>query len=166
MYVILWLSLFFFFFHILPKIKGTFLAAIGIFEIGSLVCALAPSSTVLIIGRAIAGIGVGGLFSGALVIIAHTSQSHTLSFHAIIHPYQCLFKSGPSSLGYWAACLALLRLLVLYSGAYSQIISHGGGVFTSSKHLFDINYLALISFQSACWCLFGRRYCLRSQTPA
>ena len=56
------------------KAKGTFLAAIGIFEIGSLICALAPSSIVLIVGRAMAGIGVGGLFSGALVIIAHTSM--------------------------------------------------------------------------------------------
>jgi len=69
----------------LSKIKGTFLAAICIFEIGSLICALASSSTVLIVGRAIAGIGVGGLFSGALVIIAHTSLYHTLSLHPIIH---------------------------------------------------------------------------------
>jgi len=67
------------------KVKGTFLAAICIFEIGSLICALAPSSTALIIGRAVAGIGVGGIFSGALVIIAHTSLYHTLSLHAIIY---------------------------------------------------------------------------------
>lgn len=33
---------------------------------------MAPSSTVLIVGRAIAGIGVGGIFSGALVIISRT----------------------------------------------------------------------------------------------
>ena len=68
------------------QVKGTFLSAIGIFEIGSLICALAPSSIVLIIGRAIAGIGVGGIFSGALVIIAHTSLYHTLFLHAIHLP--------------------------------------------------------------------------------
>ncbi|ESZ94686.1 hypothetical protein SBOR_4937 [Sclerotinia borealis F-4128] len=53
------------------SIKLTFIAAIIIFEIGSLVCATAPNSTALIIGRAVAGIGVGGLFSGAIVILAY-----------------------------------------------------------------------------------------------
>lgn len=41
-----------------------------LFEIGSLLCAVAPSSVVLIVGRAVAGTGVAGIFSGALVIIA------------------------------------------------------------------------------------------------
>lgn len=54
------------------KVKTVFLIAIGVFELGSLVCALAPSSTALIIGRAVAGMGVGGIFSGGLVIIAHS----------------------------------------------------------------------------------------------
>ena len=48
------------------------MTAIAIFEIGSLICGVAPSSTVLIVGRAIAGIGVAGIFSGALVIISMT----------------------------------------------------------------------------------------------
>ncbi|KAE8153034.1 major facilitator superfamily domain-containing protein [Aspergillus avenaceus] len=54
------------------SVKWGFLAAVLIFEIGSLICAVAPSSTVLIVGRAIAGIGVAGIFSGALVIISMT----------------------------------------------------------------------------------------------
>ncbi|KAJ5390556.1 major facilitator superfamily domain-containing protein [Penicillium cataractarum] len=54
------------------SVKWAFLAAVLIFEIGSLICAVAPSSTVLIVGRAIAGIGVAGIFSGALVIISMT----------------------------------------------------------------------------------------------
>jgi len=53
-------------------VKGTFLAAIGIFELGSVICGAAPSSKVLIVGRAIAGIGVGGIFSGSLVIVAYS----------------------------------------------------------------------------------------------
>ncbi|RFU24719.1 hypothetical protein B7463_g11622, partial [Scytalidium lignicola] len=52
--------------------KVIFLIAIAVFELGSLVCAVAPSSTVLIVGRAVAGMGVGGIFSGALVIIARS----------------------------------------------------------------------------------------------
>ncbi|KAB8207997.1 major facilitator superfamily domain-containing protein [Aspergillus parasiticus] len=54
------------------SVKWGFLVAVLIFEIGSLICAVAPSSTVLIVGRAVAGIGVAGIFSGALVIISMT----------------------------------------------------------------------------------------------
>lgn len=54
------------------NIKWTFLLTLFVFEIGSLICALAPNSTVLIIGRAIAGVGSAGLFSGSLIILAFT----------------------------------------------------------------------------------------------
>ncbi|KAK0617481.1 major facilitator superfamily domain-containing protein [Immersiella caudata] len=53
-------------------IKLTYIGAIIIFEIGSLICAVAPSSTVFIVGRAIAGMGSAGLFSGGIVIVAYT----------------------------------------------------------------------------------------------
>lgn len=43
-----------------------------IFEVGSAVCGAAPNSVALIIGRAVAGIGAAGVFSGALVIVAYT----------------------------------------------------------------------------------------------
>lgn len=54
------------------SIKWVYLTAILIFEIGSLVCGAAPNSLALIIGRAVAGIGAAGVFSGALVIVAYT----------------------------------------------------------------------------------------------
>jgi MFS family permease len=54
------------------NIKLVFLSAIAVFEIGSLICAVAHSSTALIVGRAIAGTGAAGLFTGSLVIIAYT----------------------------------------------------------------------------------------------
>jgi EmrB/QacA subfamily drug resistance transporter len=54
------------------KIKTVFLTAIFIFEVGSAVCGSAPSSKALIVGRAVAGVGSAGIFSGALVIIAYT----------------------------------------------------------------------------------------------
>ncbi|KAK7049725.1 hypothetical protein VNI00_005756 [Paramarasmius palmivorus] len=59
-------------FYTFFSIKWTYLVAIGIFEIGSLVCGVAPTSDALIIGRAVAGIGSAGVFSGALIIIAHS----------------------------------------------------------------------------------------------
>jgi MFS family permease len=40
--------------------KWVYLAAIGIFEIGSLICGVAPTMEVLILGRTIAGTGAAG----------------------------------------------------------------------------------------------------------
>ena len=54
------------------SIKWVYLIAIFIFEVGSVVCGAAPTSTALIIGRAVAGVGSAGIFSGALVIIAYS----------------------------------------------------------------------------------------------
>lgn len=59
-------------FYTFFSIKWVYLIAIGIFELGSLICGAAPTSVALIIGRAIAGIGSAGIFSGALVIVAYT----------------------------------------------------------------------------------------------
>ncbi|KAL4890731.1 major facilitator superfamily domain-containing protein [Aspergillus ambiguus] len=50
--------------------KWIYLIALCIFEVGSLVCGVAPSSVALILGRSIAGIGAGGLFSGGVIILA------------------------------------------------------------------------------------------------
>ncbi|KAL8713504.1 MAG: hypothetical protein Q9220_002366 [cf. Caloplaca sp. 1 TL-2023] len=58
------------------SIKWVYLIAIGIFELGSLVCATAPTSVALIVGRAIAGVGSAGIFAGALVIVAYTVPLH------------------------------------------------------------------------------------------
>ncbi|KFX94992.1 hypothetical protein O988_06048 [Pseudogymnoascus sp. VKM F-3808] len=51
-------------------LKWTYLVAIFIFELGSLICALAPNSTALIVGRAIAGLGAAGVASGAFILVA------------------------------------------------------------------------------------------------
>ena len=54
------------------NLKIVFLVALFLFELGSVVAAAAPSSTALIIGRAIAGLGNAGLLSGATLIITHS----------------------------------------------------------------------------------------------
>jgi len=51
-------------------LKTSFIAAIIIFEIGSLICGVAPNSVTLIVGRAIAGVGAAGIGSGCYTIIA------------------------------------------------------------------------------------------------
>ncbi|KAE8552422.1 hypothetical protein EYB25_006316 [Talaromyces marneffei] len=50
--------------------KWTFLAFFFVFEIGSLICAVATSSTMLIVGRAVAGMGGSGIQNGAFTIVA------------------------------------------------------------------------------------------------
>lgn len=52
------------------SLKWTFMTALALFELGSLACGVTSSSTGLIIGRALAGVGAGGLFSGAMLVIA------------------------------------------------------------------------------------------------
>ncbi|KAJ7021451.1 DHA14-like major facilitator [Mycena alexandri] len=59
-------------FYSFLSIKWVFVTAISIFELGSLLCGVAPNSTALIVGRAIAGLGSAGIFSGALIIVANT----------------------------------------------------------------------------------------------
>ncbi|KAI8721934.1 MFS domain-containing protein [Fusarium sp. LHS14.1] len=49
--------------------KLIFIAAVVIFEVGSALCGAAPNSTAFIIGRAIAGMGSAGIFSGSSVIL-------------------------------------------------------------------------------------------------
>ncbi|KAI0506890.1 MFS general substrate transporter, partial [Xylaria bambusicola] len=51
------------------NIKWVYLAALVVFEVGSVVAATADSSIVLIIGRVIAGLGGGGLTSGGSTIL-------------------------------------------------------------------------------------------------
>ncbi|KAJ4291393.1 MFS sugar transporter [Collariella sp. IMI 366227] len=59
-------------FYTFFSIKHVFLAAIFIFEIGSLICGVAQNSVTLIVGRAVAGVGAAGIFSGALTILAYS----------------------------------------------------------------------------------------------
>jgi MFS family permease len=49
--------------------KVLYITSIVIFEAGSALCGAAPSSVALIIGRAIAGIGSSGIFSGGMMLV-------------------------------------------------------------------------------------------------
>ncbi|KPM34914.1 hypothetical protein AK830_g11648 [Neonectria ditissima] len=52
--------------------KWAYLSALFIFELGSLICGVAPTSTALIIGRAIAGVGSGGVGTGSFILVAQS----------------------------------------------------------------------------------------------
>ncbi|KAK3320578.1 MFS multidrug transporter [Cercophora scortea] len=60
----------------LTSIQWTFLSFFAIFELGSLLCALASSSTMLIIARAVAGMGSSGLMNGGLTVVSAVLPKH------------------------------------------------------------------------------------------
>ncbi|KAF2247564.1 putative MFS aflatoxin efflux pump [Trematosphaeria pertusa] len=57
--------------YTLYAVKGVFLANVLLFELGSVVCGAASNSTAFIVGRALAGVGAAGIFSGSIVTIVY-----------------------------------------------------------------------------------------------
>ncbi|WQF87717.1 Putative major facilitator superfamily, MFS transporter superfamily [Colletotrichum destructivum] len=62
--------------------KWTFLASMVIYLAGSAVCGSAPTSVALIIGRAIQGIGMAGVFGGSFIVIARITPLRKRSLFA------------------------------------------------------------------------------------
>jgi MFS family permease len=55
------------------SLKLSLLAAITTFEVGSLICAVEPTSNTLIVGRTIAGVGAAGCSPGASTILGYAA---------------------------------------------------------------------------------------------
>lgn len=53
--------------------KPIYLGAIFFFEVGSLICGVAPNSIAFILGRAIAGAGSAGIYSGSTILITEVT---------------------------------------------------------------------------------------------
>ncbi|KAK1081675.1 hypothetical protein LTR33_004481 [Friedmanniomyces endolithicus] len=56
--------------------KWSFISFFALFEFGSLLCGVATSSKMLIVGRAVAGMGTAGLQNGAMTIISASVPLH------------------------------------------------------------------------------------------
>jgi MFS family permease len=56
--------------------QTSFLVFLFVFEFGSLLCGVANSSTLLIVGRAVAGLGGSGLLNGGLTILNSCVPAH------------------------------------------------------------------------------------------
>ncbi|KAF2205451.1 putative MFS multidrug transporter [Delitschia confertaspora ATCC 74209] len=56
--------------YTLYSLKAVFLSSLLLFEVGSLICAVAKTSLDFIVGRAIAGLGGAGVLCGSLVIVS------------------------------------------------------------------------------------------------
>lgn len=88
--------------------KWIFLGAIGLFEVGSAICGAAPNSTAFILGRAIAGLGSAGIFSGAIIIVVHTVPLH----------------KRPKYTGFVGACHGIASVIgPLLGGAFTEKVT-------------------------------------------
>ena len=114
------------------QVKRSFIIALIFFELGSLLCGIAPSSKVLIVGRAIEGIGDGGIFAGSFTILASTGRSLSellLNYFPLLPDNQCLSDEGLLRWAVLAQCLGLHPLQDLCLEDCLQTSFLGGGVF-------------------------------------
>ncbi|KAL8687226.1 MAG: hypothetical protein Q9218_006545, partial [Villophora microphyllina] len=77
--------------------KYVYLAFIVIFEVGSVVCASAPSSRAFITGRAIAGLGAAGLLQGAFGILTYVCslEMRPLFLGGVVSVFGLFASIGP-----------------------------------------------------------------------
>lgn len=90
------------------SLKIYFMVSIGIFELGSLICGVAPGPTALIVGRAIAGLGGAGIGAGAFTIIGFIAEP----------------KKRPALIGFTGATYGIAAVLgPLLGGAFSDRVT-------------------------------------------
>ncbi|KAI0506312.1 putative MFS transporter [Xylaria bambusicola] len=90
------------------NVKYTYLVSTFILIIGSIVSASATNSAAVIVGRAIQGLGIGGILSGSVIIINHVS-----------HP-----KLHPPLIGMWTAVFIISTILgPLIGGAFTTSVT-------------------------------------------
>ncbi|KAG9010748.1 hypothetical protein FRB94_010026 [Tulasnella sp. JGI-2019a] len=88
--------------------KWVYLAAVLLFELGSVFCGAAPNMNVLIFGRALAGTGAAGIFTSCLSIIARITR----------------LSARPVLFGAFGAVSALASVVgPLLGGAFTQHVS-------------------------------------------
>lgn len=69
---------------LLYSVKWSYLTSMVLFELGSLLCGLAPDSTTLIVGRAIAGFGSAGVLIGSFIIVAKAVPKQKIPLYTAV----------------------------------------------------------------------------------
>lgn len=90
------------------NVKVIFLVSFGLFLIGSLVAALAPNSTALVVARAIQGWGCAGTLSGSLLMITYVAEP----------------RKRPLLIGLWMGVFMVSTILgPLIGGAFTSSVT-------------------------------------------
>ncbi|KAJ0160977.1 putative HC-toxin efflux carrier TOXA [Colletotrichum tanaceti] len=78
------------------NIKWVYCLSLAVFEVGSVVSAVAPNSMALIVGRAVSGLGAAGLVSGTTTILSYCVA---LKKQAVLSPFVLGMYSIGSTVG-------------------------------------------------------------------
>ncbi|TLD18394.1 hypothetical protein PspLS_10267 [Pyricularia sp. CBS 133598] len=119
------------------NLKWTFLIFLLLFEGGSLICGLASSSFMLIVGRAIAGMGSSGLMGGGLNIISGAVPMHKRPLYIGIL-MGCFYINLPAG----GICIFLMAL-VMVPEQVSNLPAHG---FPSRGHVYLTRRFDFVGF--------------------
>ncbi|HLL28917.1 MAG TPA: MFS transporter [Xanthobacteraceae bacterium] len=84
--------------------RAMFNAGIILFAVGSLICGFSPNAALLIVGRAVTGLGAAFVIPTSLAILSSAYLDHAERAHAI---------------GIWASCNALAQLFGLTAGGFA-----------------------------------------------
>ncbi|KAG4271856.1 hypothetical protein FPRO04_10588 [Fusarium proliferatum] len=155
------LSAFVFFFgqiYTLFSIKAVFLIGIATFEIGSLICTLAPSSAIFILGRAVSGLGRGAINGGLFKLLRQcfplSKQAITNSFFGSIQSVGLI--TAPTIGGAlidafsWRACfgvnlpLGVMCLVLTAYGVHEQPPRHEVTVLTLKEKIQKVDFFGTL----------------------
>lgn len=111
--------------------KFTFLGSVIVYLVGSAICGSAITSVALIVGRAIQGVGMAGVFGGTFIIIARITPLRTRSLFAGLFgaAYAVASVIGPV-IGQWIHTLAFWaerKANLLLQAVLSRLGSLGDG---------------------------------------
>ncbi|KAI4673478.1 uncharacterized protein J4E84_011061 [Alternaria hordeiaustralica] len=127
-------------------VKYTYLSALILFEVGSVICAAATSSAMFIVGRAVAGAGAAALYSGGMTIIGFSVplRKRAIYIAALSSMFGIASVVGPI-LGGALTDRASWRCHIFYLPFYFQAIK---GTSAEESGIRTIAYLVSITVSS------------------
>ncbi|KAK8877541.1 MFS toxin efflux pump [Apiospora arundinis] len=148
------------------RVKWIFVMSVVILELGSVVCASAPTSTAFILGRAIAGCGASGIVTGVFIAISHSVPLRLRPiFNSTVGALECVAMTVAPVIGgalttyaSWRWCFwinlpigvfTIVAIVLLFENPENQTVSKGS---TVSK-LQQLNIPNLLLFTASVVCL-------------
>jgi len=146
--------------------KTVYIISICIFELGSLLCTVAKSSSMFIFGRAVVGIGAAGIGSGSYVILSQLFPRHKRpTWITVMGASQMVgIVSAPLIGGAlidwigWRACFGInvplgIMAMALVAYGYHDGSSHTGNELSWASKLKQFNWLDTLLMVPAMTCL-------------